>query len=78
MRLCITKWLFVAKLRSIRSLATIEEKAVAASEAERQMHERDFNLMVARNPNINLKEELQEARNEINDLCEQISGLQYS
>ena len=60
----------MAKIRSIKSLATFEDKSRAASETEKQMHEREYNLQQAHNPNMNLKEELNDARNEINDLCQ--------
>eukprot|EP00347_Sterkiella_histriomuscorum_P012889 403366830 len=78
MNLMFTKWLYIAKIRSIKSLGNFELKAAAANEAERQMHERDFQLQLAKNPNMNLKEELQDAKNEITELCQQISDLQYS
>ena len=69
LNMLFTRWLFLAKLRSIRSLNSPEERFHAASEAEKFMHERDFQLHLAKNPGLNLKEELQDAKNEINDLC---------
>ena len=37
-----TRWMFIAKIRSIRALGTTELKVQAATEAEKQMHDRDF------------------------------------
>ena len=47
MKMCFTKWLFISKIRSIKSLGNYDEKAKAASETEKQMHEREYNQMLA-------------------------------
>ena len=56
--LMFTKWLFVAKIRSIKSIVSFEERSKAAGDAEKQMHEREFQIQLAKNPGMNLKEEL--------------------
>lgn len=69
MKLYFSKWLFVSKLRTLKSLATYEEKAKGAGDVERQMFEREVNISNNENKSTNLKEDLVEAKNEINDLC---------
>lgn len=44
LRMCFTKWLFIAKIRSIKSLTTFEEKSVAAMETEKNLHDREFRI----------------------------------
>lgn len=53
-----TKWLFISKLRSIRSLADINQKAEAAATLEKQIADRDLKLYMHKNPHLDLKSEL--------------------
>ena len=75
MRTVFTKWLYVAKLRTIRSLD--QGKAQATVTAEKQAADREFTLFLHKNPQIDLKQELQDAKNEIADLCQIIGDLKY-
>jgi len=58
MRSVFTKWLFIAKIRSIRSLAELSAKAEAAANVEKEVADREFNLFLQKNPHIDLKQEL--------------------
>jgi hypothetical protein len=50
MKAVFTKWLFISKIRSIRMLGDIEERAVAATDVEKKVAERELNLYLSKNP----------------------------
>jgi hypothetical protein len=50
MRMLFTKWLFIAKIRSIRMLGDMQVKADAATEVEKQVADRELNLYLSQNP----------------------------
>lgn len=77
MKMVFTKWLFIAKIRSIRCLAEIDQKAEAATEVEKQIADRELNLFLSKNPQLDLKVELEEAKSEIVDLCQKIGDISY-
>ena len=73
----MTKWLFVAKIRTIRQLGDINQKAEAASQVEKMVSERELSLFLSRNPHIDLREEIAEMKSEIVELCQRISDISY-
>ena len=73
----MTKWLFVAKIRTIRQLGDTNQKAEAASQVEKMVSERELSLFLSRNPHIDLREEIAEMKSEIVELCQRISDISY-
>jgi hypothetical protein len=48
-----------------------------ATHVEKQESERQLNLFIAKNPHIDLKQELHDAKSEIVELCQTLSDLKY-
>lgn len=77
LRSAMTKWLFVAKIRTIRMLGDMNQKAEMATQAEKTINERELSLFLHRNPHIDLREEIVEMKSEIVELCQRISDISY-
>jgi hypothetical protein len=70
--------MFSAKLKAIRSVVENELKHKKILEVEKQVTDREFNMKYVRTGNLdNIKEDLVEARKEINDLYNQTNDLVY-
>ncbi|TNV85928.1 hypothetical protein FGO68_gene4281 [Halteria grandinella] len=78
LRTFFTKWLYIAKLRTIKSQADYQQKAEMAANVEKQEQDRDLHHYLRKNPHIDIKEELQLAKAEIIEISEQMSELQYN
>lgn len=70
-----TKWMFISKIRSIRSLADMNQRAESAGTLEKQIADRDLKLFLHKNPHLDLKSELQDAKAEIVQLCQSIGDI---
>jgi len=77
MRMLFTKWLFIAKIRSIRMLGDMQAKAEAATEVEKQVADREINLYLSQNPQLDMKVELEETKLEIVELHQKMADTSY-
>ena len=77
MRMLFTKWLFIAKIRSIRMLGDMQAKAEAATEVEKQVADREISLYLSQNPQLDMKVELEEAKLEIVELHQKMADTSY-
>ena len=50
MKSVFTKWLFISKIRSIRMLGDLQQKADAATVVEKQIADRELSLYLSQNP----------------------------
>ena len=77
MKSVFTKWLFISKIRSIRMLGDIQAKADMATVVEKEIADRELNLYLSQNPQLDLKVELEEAKMEIVELHQKMTDTSY-
>lgn len=77
LRAIFTKWLFISKVRKLRSISEAQARFEMATQVEKQESERQLNLFIAQNPHIDLKQDLHDAKSEIVELCQALSDLKY-